>query len=76
MTMSKKDYELIAGVFSEHVKSYREQGNTKEMADKLSAIGTVVAALARELEIENPRFAHDRFVTACGFTRLSGWLVR
>jgi hypothetical protein len=75
MAMSKKDYELIAGVFSEHVKSYREQGHTKEISDKINAIGTVVSALARELEIENPRFTHDRFVTACGFTRLS-WVGR
>jgi hypothetical protein len=64
--MSKKDYELIAGVFAEHVTAYTEY-NTKESADKLAAIGTVANALAREFQVENPRFNRVRFVAACGF---------
>lgn len=70
--MTKKDYELVAAVFAEHVAAYKELGDTKEVADKLNAIGIVVAALSREFETDNPRFLRGKFVAACGFVPFHG----
>jgi hypothetical protein len=67
MSMSKKDYELIAGVFAEHVAGWGGCYPPEVTSAQVSAIGTVVAALSRELEKENPRFNRVRFVDACGF---------
>ena len=55
--MTRKDYELIAGVFA----------NFSKVCEIEETIGANIAReLATELEIENPRFNRARFLSACG----------
>ena len=55
--MSRKDYELIAGVFSEHNRRYG--GRTSAVADELAE------DLAKALAEDNPRFNRECFLKAC-----------
>lgn len=50
--MTKKDYELLAGVF-------REAGLTKEEFDK------IVSRLAIALKVDNRHFNPEKFIDAC-----------
>lgn len=70
--MTKKDYELVAAVIERYVAGYKQLENEKESAHKVQACAAIMAELAREFAIDNPRFAHNRFVAACGFVPLSG----
>lgn len=55
--MTRKDYELIAGVFASFA----------EIVDLSETIGADIARrLADELAEENPRFNSARFLSACG----------
>lgn len=55
--MTRKDYELIAGVFA----------GFAQMVDINETIGADIAEdLADEFEAENPRFNRARFLKACG----------
>ena len=63
--MTRKDYEMIAKVFSDHRKEYAQHGDTKEVADKCRAILMVAADLAREMSKDNASFDSDRFIMAC-----------
>ena len=55
--MTRKDYELIAGVFA----------GIAEIVDINETIGADIAErLADEFEAENPRFNRARFLSACG----------
>lgn len=53
--MTKKDYELIAGV----IRSIGVNGIESDRVD-------MAQAFARALEDTNPRFDRDRFLAACG----------
>lgn len=57
--MTKKDYELIAGVF------YREmiQLSTRKQADYWR---DMVSAMANALERDNPKFNRAKFLKASG----------
>ena len=55
--MTRKDYELIAGVFA----------GFAQITDINETIGADIAeSLADEFEAENPRFNRARFLKACG----------
>jgi hypothetical protein len=71
-TMTKKDYAIVAAVIARYTAGYSELENAKERAHKLQACAAIMAELAREFAIDNPRFTHNRFVAACGFAPLSG----
>lgn len=55
--MTRKDYELISGVFADFSK-------VCEIEETIG--GSIARELATELEIENPRFNRARFLSACG----------
>ena len=57
--MTKKDYELIAGVLRQEVK-YEFNLTCQEV------IISLVHNMAKHLEKANPRFDRDRFLKACG----------
>ena len=55
--MTRKDYELIAGVFA----------SFSDIVELSETIGADIARrLADELAEENPRFNSARFLSACG----------
>lgn len=58
--MTRKDYELIAEVFKSALE--KETGNNERQV----GISRVAHILAFELENENPRFDHIKFLKACG----------
>lgn len=66
--MTRKDYELIAGVFRTHLTELAQLGDTKETADKRRAIVMVGAELSRELSKDNSAFNSARFLRACGIS--------
>jgi hypothetical protein len=58
--MGRRDYVLIAACLR---NAPRPNGKAETIdADRAS----VAAAIALELKLENPRFARERFLTACG----------
>jgi hypothetical protein len=76
MTMSKKDYELIAKVFlakrNDIHSQYLELGvvtgpETTFLRGMEAGLNEVMAHLADALEIDNPRFDHPTFFNACGY---------
>jgi len=56
MSMTKKDYELIAGILA---KAYAVHGGFSLSANEV--IGQIHAEFARQLGAENPRFNPDTF---------------
>jgi hypothetical protein len=54
--MSRKDYELIAACLA----------NAPQGADPEADRASVALAFALEMELDNPRFDRERFLTACG----------
>jgi hypothetical protein len=57
--MTRKDYELIAGVFASF-------SNICELSETIGA--DIAQRLAEELESDNPRFNSSRFLAACGLS--------
>ena len=57
--MTRKDYILIADAIATARKV--EQGDTV-----LVSVAHLANTLAKELEIDNPRFNRETFLTACG----------
>ena len=72
MTMSKKDYELVAGVFAEHMTALRELIQTEETDRTIRVVTRLAAFMSREFSIENPRFNSSRFLTACDIHPMNG----
>jgi len=70
MSMTRKDYELIAATFKKpvaDVKSYLTHNPNDERAQAILAAYTNQASdLARALRSTNPAFNPDRFTAACG----------
>lgn len=72
--MTKKDYELIATVFSEAAEHHARQANISNIGtigyainkDVLQALERFGDRLADELQRKNPRFNKGRFLKACG----------
>lgn len=61
--MTKKDYELIAGIFKDQIKTWGEvHGNSER---KLS-LEIMADALADTLAYDNPKFDRNKFLIACG----------
>ena len=58
--MTRKDYELIAGVISMTAREFRG------VEDGTNACRDIATFLASRLENDNPRFDRDRFLKACG----------
>jgi hypothetical protein len=58
--MTKKDYELIADAIATARKVEVSGGGV------LVSVAHLANTLATELEIENPRFNREMFLTACG----------
>ena len=60
MSMTKKDYELIANVINGCVKYDTGELTGKQMLVEVSY------QLAEFLKQDNPRFDKNKFITACG----------
>jgi len=58
--MTRKDYQLIAGVFNEALQT------TQDDPKAVKAIRLTAMFLSSDLERDNPRFDRARFLTACG----------
>ncbi len=60
--MTRKDYELIAGVFLANITGAMEVGHDCSV----DALSQVAAELAYALHDNNERFNRARFLKACG----------
>ena len=63
--MSRKDYELVAGVFRNHVVSMMTCGKDNYAA-QVTELGILAEDMASALQGNNPRFNRARFLQACG----------
>lgn len=66
--MTKKDYELIAQtirIYTDEPADFVGQFEDDKPVDQYT-VRLIAYRLAGELEIENPRFDRERFLTACG----------
>lgn len=57
--MTRKDYELIAGVFRYEIEAEPHDGRRDAVID-------TAERMAVELKADNPRFDSNRFLKACG----------
>jgi len=74
--MTKKDYELIAGVFANKARNTRRYIEIANKQNNAQAVGMLVNEynhykylaydMATELAKTNPLFDRKRFLTACG----------
>lgn len=60
--MSRKDYELMAGVFNAYISDDMDMVND----DQKTMARAIARAMAAELKTDNPRFNGDKFLEACG----------
>jgi hypothetical protein len=58
--MTRKDYELIA----ESIMTARKVQS--DIGEMYVSIAHLVNTLATDLEVQNPRFNREMFLTACG----------
>jgi hypothetical protein len=63
--MTKKDYELIAGVITDTIFMSKIIGDI-DMENAERVLSLLAGKLATELEAENPRFNRELFLDACG----------
>jgi hypothetical protein len=61
MSMSKKDYEAIAGEIRFAWTNYRDSLTI----DRADLIDNIACGLARVFEADNERFSAQRFLAAC-----------
>jgi hypothetical protein len=74
MTMTRKDYEVIANVFSGLMADIQRELDSPRtevtgrahVAGERAATITLASRLAVELQQTNPRFDCQRFIEACG----------
>lgn len=71
LTMTKKDYELIASAFREW--SYDFLVGKFTNASPKAVLETLIEEIAIKLAEENPRFDHYKFYQACGLTEEMGY---
>ena|SRR3990167_10242325 len=60
--MTKKDYELIAGVINIRI-------DNSASSDEYTGVADTALYLADEFEKDNPRFNRNKFLQACGVER-------
>ena len=76
MTMTKKDYELIANSIKESIEFYGRD-NDSQSQDELARARTAVIFSARQLanalEKENSKFNKQLFFLSCGLN-VRGWI--
>ena len=63
--MTKKDYELIAGAVAQTVLDY-DIGSCEQTDSPMEVLRNVASYPAMDLKNNNPRFDHNKFLTACG----------
>lgn len=64
--MTKKDYELIAGVLrgeTEYIKTARGIDDS-ERVDRVAYVASLASEFATALQPTNPRFDRERFIAA------------
>lgn len=66
--MTRKDYELIAGVIKRETHSHiHYTTEQRHLLDRrLAILHDTASQLARMFAHDNPRFDRDRFLKACG----------
>lgn len=62
MAMTKKYYELVAGVLN----AARTVRCSEERTYRPAIVNEIALGLAREFAADNPRFDRERFMQACG----------
>lgn len=62
MSMTRKDYEVIAKV----IKTHRDAALATLLTDEAAAIEAVAEDLAGEFAVSNPAFKAPKFLKACG----------
>lgn len=67
MSMTKKDYELIAATIHDQIKAW---DNPVFPQERVLGIEILADALADRLELDNPKFDRQKFLTACGIKTL------
>ena len=67
--MTRKDYEIIAGVFRIHVVAMGTCGKDNYAA-QFSELAILAEDMASALTKDNPRFNRETFIAACGFARV------
>lgn len=69
--MTRKDYELIAKVLNRNLVRFggddNEQHTPQEREIIKATLEVLADDLADELQTDNERFDHLRFMSACGF---------
>lgn len=64
--LTKKDYELIANQFDMELFQLRHEYDTGEV----EAVERLAKRLATRLQMDNPKFDRDKFLTACGIEQV------
>ena len=68
--MTQKDYIALAQAISDSIHSVfpKVRDSDETFAAAGLTFGVVIAEISKVLELDNPRFDEDRFMTACLFT--------
>lgn len=70
--MTKKDYELIAGVIRDSVDG-QKRGSHRIVSEPNTIIQNIVWGLIEKLERENSKFNREKFLEACGVEEEKKW---
>lgn len=73
--MTRKDYQMLAGVFSQQISALRTVRSVEDACDLVhfasEGIETTLQGMAynlvQQLAADNERFDHIKFYEACGF---------
>ena len=66
MSMTKKDYELIARVVADFENRLGNWFNSQERQQRQEIHAELAHGMANSLEQSNPRFDRAKFLQACG----------
>lgn len=64
--MTKKDYELIAGVVKDFDQRLGNWFNGQERQQRQEVHAELAHSMANQLEQDNPKFDRNKFLQACG----------
>jgi hypothetical protein len=64
--MTRKDYELLAEVIATAHTVTNKSGSLGQTETVLIPKNHLIALMSQALEVENPRFNRELFLTACG----------
>lgn len=70
--MTKKDYELIAGVVGDFEQRLGNWFNGQERQQRQEIHAELAHGMANALEADNLRFDRNKFLEACGVTQEVG----